>query len=85
VGRLQANAWGLQDMLGNVWEWTHDWYGDYPGSVTDPVGPSSGSYRVIRGGSWSSDASLVRAANRNIDAPANRLNFLGFRLARSAP
>jgi formylglycine-generating enzyme required for sulfatase activity len=85
VGGLQANAWGLRDMLGNVWEWTHDWYGDYPGSVTDPVGPSSGSSRVFRGGCWLFYASHVRAAYRGNSMPGNRFSFLGFRLARSAP
>ncbi len=85
VGGLQANAWGLQDMLGNVWEWTHDWYGDYPGSVTDPVGPSNGSGRVRRGSSWGSNARSIRAAIRGSRTPDYRINALGFRLARSAP
>ena len=84
VGELQANAWGLHDMLGNVGEWTHDWYDSYGGSVTDPSGPASGSYRGIRGGSWSSDASGLRSANRGNVAPSYRFSFVGFRLARTA-
>ena len=85
VGELPANAWGLYDMLGNVFEWTHDWYGDYGGRATDPAGPSSGSSRVLRGGSWILFARLVRAANRSNSAAAVRTLSLGFRPARSAP
>ena len=82
----QPNAWGLYDTLGNVWEWCWDWWdSDYPqGVVTDPVGPGSGSYRVLRGGSWNTDAQYARAACRSDWTPGNR-DVLGFRLARSLP
>ena len=83
VGRKPANAWGLYDMHGNVWEWCWDWYGNYAsGAQTDPVGASSGSYRVIRGGGWGSPDLYVRSAFRDHSSPYNRYNILGFRLVR---
>ncbi len=85
VKQLAANGWGLYDMVGNVWEWCADWYGKYPaGSVTDPTGPSSGSFRVNRGGSWIDAARNVRSAARRWNDPGHRDNLLGFRPALSS-
>ncbi len=80
-----ANRWGLYDMLGNVWEWCSDWY-QHPydaGCVLDPQGPSRGSARVFRGGSFADPADDCRPAYRSRGAPSSRDNFLGFRLALS--
>jgi formylglycine-generating enzyme required for sulfatase activity len=85
VGSLGvANAFGLFDMHGNVWEWCEDWYGPYPSAeATDPVGPGSGSSRVIRGGGWYSYAVICRSADRGKVAPGARNYGIGFRLLRT--
>jgi len=86
VGQMQANGWGLFDLSGNVSEWTWDWYAfDYPGNVSNPTGATTGSRRVLRGGSWIYVAQNARAAFRNGGDPSYRNRSLGFRLSRSRP
>jgi formylglycine-generating enzyme required for sulfatase activity len=86
VGEKKANAWGLYDMHGNVWEWCSDWYDEYPeGAVSDPSGPTEGSGRVFRGGSWLSGAAYCRSAYRFRFDPSYRYYYYGFRVALSSP
>jgi formylglycine-generating enzyme required for sulfatase activity len=85
VGTYPANAWGLYDMHGNVFEWCSDWNVNYSsGSVTDPSGPATGSRRVFRGGGWGLGANDCRSAHRDVFAPWDRDQILGFRVALSS-
>jgi formylglycine-generating enzyme required for sulfatase activity len=86
VAKKGANGFGLYDMSGNVWQWVNDWYGPYPTSCSidiDPVGPSSGSYRVFRGGGWTDVARGLCSAVRNAGTSGFRGSNVGLRLVRT--
>jgi len=86
VGAKKPNAWGLYDMHGNVWNWCADWYGKYElGAATDPTGPTTGTSRVLRGGSWYGYPWFCRSAFRSIDSPVVRGIAVGFRLMLAGP
>ena len=85
VGTKKPNPWGLYDVHGNVYELCQDWLWLYPSSAqVDPQGPSSGSYRVSRGGSFDNSAVTTRSAFRGAHDPSNRNYQVGFRLLRRA-
>jgi formylglycine-generating enzyme required for sulfatase activity len=86
VASKTANPYGLFDMTGNLYEWCHDWYGEYSvGAVTDPSGPVSGDWHCLRGGSWGSHANYLRASNRTFTVPDYLYYFIGFRVALPVP
>ena len=90
VGQLTPNGFALKDMIGNVWEWTIDWYDKTAFKesehYTQPAGPEHGNYRVLRGGSWHIFSRRhLFPANRNYNNPEHHSSNIGFRLVRALP
>jgi len=82
IGLKRPNPWGLCDIHGNVWEWTSDWFAEYPAApLKDPSGPAQGKFKVFRGGSWNHAVEFARSRNRFMMSPTNGINFVGFRIA----
>ena len=87
VGSFPANPFGLYDICGNLQEWCHDWYGEYTARsvnnpLINPIGPSHGTFRILRGGSWTEDAIACRSAARQDNYPDVSYNYIGFRVVR---
>ena len=85
VGGKEANAWGLYDTHGNVWEWCLDWWWGSLAGGSDPAGAVSGSERLKRGGGWNYSAAECRSAVRYSNSPSSIAGSLGFRLVRTLP
>ena len=88
VKQKTPNAWGLYDVLGNVWQWVQDYYGDdyyHSSEAKNPAGPRTGTQRVLRGGAWNSVLSSVRVSYRLTNPPGDRVNAFGFRCAGDLP
>jgi len=86
--KKDMSPYGIYGMTGNVWEWVADWYSDtyYQNSPSsNPLGPDSGQYRILRGGGWGSGENLARSIKRLEVSPNNTYNNFGFRCARSTP
>lgn len=86
VGSFAPNGFGLYDMHGNAWEWVNDWFENYSPNMPpqeNPKGPSSGKYRVYRGGGWDLIAQFCRSARRRYQEPERKFNYMGFRVAAS--
>lgn len=85
VGSLSPNSHGIYDMMGNVYEWTQDWYGPYEtaDTLTNPKGPEQGKEKVVRGGAWNSPNYFLRSSDRVARSPELRYSDVGIRCVRS--